>query len=80
MNEDGSEPIQISEIKGGISGFKYSPDGSKILFTADVKMKKDVHDLFPDLPKANAYLETDLMYKHWGRMGTNSSASICSRL
>ena len=65
MNLDGSEPIQISEIKGGISGFKYSPDGSKILFTADVKMKKDVHDLFPDLPKANAYLETDLMYKHW---------------
>ena len=65
MNTDGSGPVQISEIKGGISGFKYSPDGSKILFTADVKMKKDVHDLFPDLPKANAYLETDLMYKHW---------------
>jgi len=65
MNLDGSEPIQISEVKGGISGFKYSPDGSKILFTADVKMKKDVHDLFPDLPKANAYLENDLMYKHW---------------
>ena len=65
MNADGSEPIQISEIKGGISGFKYSPDGSQILFTADMKMKKDVHDLFPDLPKANAHLETDLMYKHW---------------
>ncbi len=65
MNTDGSEPTQISEIKGGISGFKYSLDGSKILFTADVKMKKDVHDLFPDLPKANAYLENDLMYKHW---------------
>ena len=65
MNLDGSEPVQVSEIKGGISGFKYSPDGSKILFTADVKMKKDVHDLFPDLPKANAYLENDLMYKHW---------------
>jgi len=65
MNLDGTEPIQVSEIKGGISGFKYSPDGTKIMFTADVKMKKDVHDLFPDLPKANAYLETDLMYKHW---------------
>ena len=65
MNTDGSEEVQISEIKGGISGFKYSPDGSKILFTADVKMKKDVHDMFPDLPKTNAYLETDLMYKHW---------------
>ena len=65
INPNGLEPVQISEIKGGITGFKYSPDGSKILFTADVKMKKDIHDLFPDLPKANAYLETDLMYKHW---------------
>jgi len=65
MNSDGSEAIQITEVKGGISGFKYSPDGTKLLYTADVKMKQDVHDLFPDLPKANAYLENDLMYKHW---------------
>ena len=65
MNPDGTEPVQVSEIKGGISGFKYSPDMTKVLFTADVKAKPDVHDLFPDLPKANAYLETDLMYKHW---------------
>ena len=65
MNPDGTEPVQVSEIKGGISGFKYSPDMTKVLFTADIKAKPDVHDLFPDLPKANAYLETDLMYKHW---------------
>ena len=65
MNPDGTEPVQVSEIKGGISGFKYSPDITKVLFTADIKAKPDVHDLFPDLPKANAYLETDLMYKHW---------------
>jgi dipeptidyl aminopeptidase/acylaminoacyl peptidase len=65
MNPDGTESLQVTEVKGGITGFKYSPDGSKLLFTADVKFKKDVHDLFPDLPKANAYLEDDLMYKHW---------------
>jgi dipeptidyl aminopeptidase/acylaminoacyl peptidase len=65
INTDGSDPVQITEVKGGITGFKYSPDGSKILYTADVKMKKDIHDLFPDLPKANAFLENDLMYKHW---------------
>ncbi len=65
MNIDGSEPVQISELKGEITGFKYSPDGTKILYTADVKMEQDIHDLFPDLPKANARLETDLMYKHW---------------
>ena len=65
MDMDGTNAVQVSEIKGGITGFKYSPDGSKLLYTADVKVEKDVHDLFPDLPKANAYLKTDLMYKHW---------------
>jgi len=65
MNIDGSAAVQISDIKGGITGFKYSPDLNKILYTADVKSKNDIHDLFPDLPKANARLETDLMYKHW---------------
>ena len=65
MNPDGSDTVQVSEVKGGISGFKYSPDGARILYIADVKAKPGVHDLFPDLPKANAYLENDLMYRHW---------------
>ena len=65
INPDGTDTLQISEVKGGITGFKYSPDATKIIYTADVKAKPDVHDLFPDLPKANAHLENDLMYKHW---------------
>lgn len=65
MNPDGTEAVQISEIKGGISGFKYSPKLTHILYTADVKLKPTIQDLFPDLPKANAHLENDLMYKHW---------------
>jgi dipeptidyl aminopeptidase/acylaminoacyl peptidase len=65
INPDGSDPIQLTEVKGGITGFLYAPDMSKILYTADVKVNPDVHDIFPDLPKANAYLKTDLMYKHW---------------
>ena len=65
MNTDGTNPMQITEVKGGITGFKYSPDLSQILYTANVKLDQDVHDLFPDLPKANARLENDLMYHHW---------------
>ncbi len=65
MNIDGTNAAQVSQVKGGITGFKYSPDCSHLLYTADVKVEPDVHDLFPDLPKANAYLKTDLMYKHW---------------
>lgn len=65
MNPDGSSNQQISHIKGGISGFKYAPDLKHILYINAVKLDKDVHDMFPDLPLANARLETDLMYRHW---------------
>lgn len=65
MNPDGSGAKQVSEIKGGISGFNYSPDGSKIFYIKSVKLDDDIHDLFPDLPKANARLENDIMYRHW---------------
>jgi len=65
MNPDGTEPVQISNVEGGINGFKYSPDMKKILYIKDVKLDEDIHDLFPDLPQANARLENDLMYRHW---------------
>lgn len=65
MNIDGSDWKQISNIDGGINDFKYSPDGSKILFTKDVKIDKDIHDLYPDLQKTNARIYDDIMYRHW---------------
>lgn len=65
MNSDGSQREMISDIKGGITGFKYSPDQQYLLYTKAVKLDNDIHDLFPDLPKANARLENDLMYRHW---------------
>ncbi|NOR76074.1 MAG: prolyl oligopeptidase family serine peptidase, partial [Draconibacterium sp.] len=65
MNTDGSNSKQISKIDGGISGFQYSPDQSKVFYLKSVKLDDDVHDLFPDLPKTDARLETDLMYRHW---------------
>jgi dipeptidyl aminopeptidase/acylaminoacyl peptidase len=65
MNADGSGSKQISEIDDGISGFRYSPDQSKVFYLKSVKLDENVHDLFPDLPKTNARIETDLMYRHW---------------
>ena len=65
MNPDGSERKQISFFDIGISGYKYSPCGTKIVFVKRVKLDQTVNDLHPDLPKANARLETDLMYRHW---------------
>jgi dipeptidyl aminopeptidase/acylaminoacyl peptidase len=65
MNPDGSDWKQISNIEGGINDFKYSPDSKKFLFTKDVKIDKDVHDLYPDLQKTNARIYDDIMYRHW---------------
>ncbi len=63
MNPDGSAPKQISEETMG--GFKYSPDGKHILLIRDVKYDKRTQDLHPDLPKANAKIIDNLMYRHW---------------
>jgi len=67
MNPDGKNRTQISDIEGGINGFKYSPDQSKVVFIKDVKLDKSVTELHPDLPKAEARIETDLMYRHWDK-------------
>ncbi|MEZ5105949.1 MAG: S9 family peptidase [Draconibacterium sp.] len=65
MNPDGSKVEQVSDVPEGISGFAYSPDGAKIYYLKSVKLDEDVHDLFPDLPKTDARIETDIMYRHW---------------
>ncbi len=65
MNPDGSGKKQITDVEGGIFGFDYAPDLSKIYYLKTAKLDQDIHDLFPDLPKANARLENDIMYRHW---------------
>ncbi len=65
MGINGEDKKQISNIEGGINGFSYSPDLLNIAYIKDVKMEKDAHDLYPDLPKANALIYDDLMYRHW---------------
>ena len=67
MNADGSGLTQLTNVKGGIGGYIFSPDKSKLLFLKDVKLEKDVHDIYPDLPKANARLIENQMYRHWNQ-------------
>lgn len=38
MNPDGSGAKQITQIEGGINGYLYAPDGSKIAYYKDIKM------------------------------------------
>jgi dipeptidyl aminopeptidase/acylaminoacyl peptidase len=66
MNENGEEKIQISNFKKQeIEGFKLSPDEKNVLVLSPIKTKSNLKDKYPDLPKANARLEDDLMYRHW---------------
>ncbi len=65
MKPDGSGMHQISDIEGGISGFVYSPDGTKVLIIKKVKYGQRTPDLYPDLPQASGRILDDIMYKHW---------------
>ena len=65
MNPDGSDRRQVSKLADDIDNFQFAPTGQRVLYTQRVKTGKDVHDLYPDLPKAEARLYDDLMYRHW---------------
>ncbi|MEN8118773.1 MAG: S9 family peptidase [Bacteroidota bacterium] len=65
MNPDGSQGTQISKIEGGITGFKYSPDQTKILYSKEIPTENKFEDIYKGLPKASGKLMDDLMYRHW---------------
>jgi len=65
MNPDGSGKKRVSDIEGGINGFKYAPDMSMILYIKEVPIKNPYTDLYKGLPKASGRVMEDLMYRHW---------------
>lgn len=65
MNPDGSGRTQVSDIEGGVTGFKYASDQSKILYTKEVPIENKFEDLYKGLPDATGKLMDDLMYRHW---------------
>lgn len=65
MNADGSDRKQVSDIEGGVSGFRYSPDQSKLFYAAEVEAVKPLRELFEGLDKTSGRLMNDLMYRHW---------------
>lgn len=68
MNPDGTGLIhEVTGIPEGAGNFIYSPDMKHILYTMDVKLDSTVQDIYPDLPKANARIIDDLMYRHWNQ-------------
>lgn len=57
---------KVSDVKNGISEFKLSPDQSGVIFISNVPGRaKTPGQIYPDLPKAEAYETETMMYRHW---------------
>lgn len=73
--------VKISDVPKGISEFKLSPDGSRIMYVSTVH--SDVQtpsDSDPALDKANAYATEDLMYRHWDHWVTELPHTYVAKL
>ena len=73
MNPDGTGRTQITDIEGGITSFRYSPDQQKVLFTKEIPIENKFKDLYEGLPEATGILVDDLMYRHWDHWVENYS-------
>lgn len=65
INPDGTGKRQVTNFDSSIGNFAYAPTMEYISFTMEVKLDSTLHDMYPNLPKANALLFDDLMYRHW---------------
>ena len=65
MNADGTDRKQISKTSKDIEGFKFSPDGKKVILLHSIDFHEIIKKNPDDLPKATGRLVTDLMYRHW---------------
>ncbi len=76
----GGEAIAITDVKEGVANLAVSPDGTHLSFTSDVRLDKKLEDIYPDLPKADARIVDDLLYRHWDHWyeGTYSHLFVAS--
>lgn len=58
-------PTIVHVFDQEIEGFTFSDDQHYIATLQPVKVHQTVADNYPDLPKTQARIETDLMYRHW---------------
>jgi dipeptidyl aminopeptidase/acylaminoacyl peptidase len=70
----------VVDFGGETSNLRFSPDGSRVLFTRSVQVGEAPKDRHPDLPKANLRVYDDLMVRHWDRWldGTRSHVFVAN--
>ena len=74
MNPDGTGAAKVSDLEMG--GFRYSPDGRRLLFLQEVKYDRSTQDMHPDLQKANGRVFDGLMYRHWNQWEDGKYSNI----
>ena len=62
---DGSNAKQLTHVEGDINSFSYAPDMKHLCYAKNVRIEPTIAERYPDLPKANAMIYDDLMYRHW---------------
>ena len=65
MEADGTDRRQLSHTNGNVEGYKFSPDGTKVVYIKQLPFHEIIKENPSDLPKATGRLVTDLMYRHW---------------
>ncbi len=65
MNPDGTERVKLTDSSIDIEGFRFSPDGSKVILIKSLPYHGTIQQNPDDLPQATGRLVTDLNYRHW---------------
>lgn len=65
MKADGTDRRQITDSKTDIEGFRFSPDGSKVILIKSLPYHGSIQKNPDDLPLASGRLVTDMNYRHW---------------
>ncbi len=65
MEADGTGRKQLTNTDGAVEGFKFSPDGQRVIIIKSLPYNDIIKKNPSDLPKATGRLVTDLMYRHW---------------
>lgn len=65
IDAHGKDLKQVTEEDTDISNFTYAKTLDKLVYTKEVKVLKTTAEVYTDLPKANARLIDDMMYRHW---------------
>ena len=65
VNPQDGGVLQVTDVKDGVGALKVSPNGKNVAYTVDVKLDKEVKEIYEDLPKADARIIDGLLYRHW---------------